>query len=344
VNNTQKALVGLGAAVVIGAAAAGGGYMINANNSYVATVNGEKVSVAKFNRAMEGFKRQMPFPMDDKTPEGKRYRLIMQKNVIDQLCEVQVILSEAKKRHIEVTPAEIDAKLATVKKNFPDETKFQEALKQYGISVNELKDQIHDGMAIEKLQAEVTKDTKVSDAELQTYYNQHLDQFKKGEEVSASHILIKDEKEAKDVLAKLKKGEDFAKLAKEHSIDPGSKVKGGDLGFFGRGMMVPEFEKAAFTLKKGELSGLIKTQFGYHIIKGGEHKMPRTETFADVKTNLCDQMMKQRQTEAFQKWAKDLKKTAKIVVKPQYNATPEPMPSAPAASAAPVTTTPNATK
>lgn len=326
-NNTKKALIGLAAAIAIGAVAAGGGYLVNQSNSYVATVNGEKISVSKFNRAMEGYKRQMPFPMDDKTPEGQRYRLIMQKNVIDQLCEIQVILSEAKKRNVTVTAAEIDEKLATVKKNFPDDAKFQEALKQYGISVNDLKDQIRDGMTIEKLQGVIAKDVKLTDAELKDYYTKNIAQFKKGEEVSASHILVKEEKLAKDILARLKKGEDFAKLAKENSIDPGSKVKGGDLGFFGRGMMVPEFEKSAFSLKKGELSGLIKTQFGYHIIKGGEHKMPRTESFADVKKTLGEQMLKQRQVEVFQKWAQEIKKTATIAVKPEYNKTPAPMPT-----------------
>lgn len=85
-------------------------------------------------------------------------------------------------------------------------------------------------------------------------------------EVKASHILVKTEDEAKRILEELKKGASFAKLAQEKSECP-SKKKGGDLGWFGRGKMVPEFEKAAFALKKGELSGIVKTKFGYHIIK-----------------------------------------------------------------------------
>ncbi len=86
------------------------------------------------------------------------------------------------------------------------------------------------------------------------------------EKIRCAHILVEKESVAKEVLEKLNKGESFAKLAEQYSID-GSRKRGGDLGFFGKGMMVKEFEKAAFALKKGETSGLVKTEFGYHIIK-----------------------------------------------------------------------------
>jgi len=85
-------------------------------------------------------------------------------------------------------------------------------------------------------------------------------------QVKVSHILLKKEAEAKAVLEELKKGASFSKIAQERSLCP-SKKRGGDLGFFGRGQMVKEFEKAAFTLKKGDTSEIVKTQFGYHIIK-----------------------------------------------------------------------------
>ena len=86
------------------------------------------------------------------------------------------------------------------------------------------------------------------------------------EKIRCAHILVEKESVAKEVLEKLNKGESFAKLAEQYSID-GSRKRGGDLGFFGKGMMVKEFEKAAFALKKGETSGLVRTEFGYHIIK-----------------------------------------------------------------------------
>jgi parvulin-like peptidyl-prolyl isomerase len=89
------------------------------------------------------------------------------------------------------------------------------------------------------------------------------------DKIKCSHILVEKESVAKEILEKIKNGEDFSKLAMEYSKD-GSRRRGGDLGYFGRGMMVKEFENAAFKLKKGEVSGIIKTQFGYHIIKRTE--------------------------------------------------------------------------
>ncbi|HXX57982.1 MAG TPA: peptidylprolyl isomerase, partial [Thermodesulfovibrionales bacterium] len=117
------------------------------------------------------------------------------------------------------------------------------------------------------LQKEVEEKAKVSDKEVRDYYDAHKNELTANNQVRASHILVKTEDEANKIMEQLKKGADFAKLAKEKSIDKGSAANGGDLGYFSRGQMVPEFEKAAFALKKGEIGGPLKTQYGYHIIK-----------------------------------------------------------------------------
>ncbi|NLT48886.1 MAG: hypothetical protein GXX92_10805 [Clostridiales bacterium] len=124
---------------------------------------------------------------------------------------------------------------------------------------------------------------EVTEEDAKAYFDENPDQFVI-DEVTASHILVKEEKLAKEILEKLKDGEDFAELAKEYSID-GSAAQGGALGTFGRGAMVPEFEEAAFALKPGEISDLVQSQFGYHIIKVTD-KEQGNESFADEKDNI----------------------------------------------------------
>ncbi|MEO1265837.1 MAG: peptidylprolyl isomerase, partial [Pseudomonadota bacterium] len=107
----------------------------------------------------------------------------------------------------------------------------------------------------------------VSEAEIKAFYDREVGKIPSTEEIKASHILVKEEDKAKEIYEKLVHDGDFAELAKENSIDPGSKARGGDLGYFAKGQMVPEFEKAAFALKEDEISEPVKSQFGWHIIK-----------------------------------------------------------------------------
>ncbi len=142
----------------------------------------------------------------------------------------------------------------------------------------------NDFLASEFVKQKAIKDIIVMDKDVEIYYKTHQDEFKVKEQVLASHILVKvdksaseDEKKkarakAEDLLKRVKAGEDFAKLATEFSDDPSAKIKGGDLGYFSRGRMVKEFEEAAFSLKPGEVSDIVETQYGYHIIKVSDRK------------------------------------------------------------------------
>ncbi|MCD6198000.1 MAG: peptidylprolyl isomerase [Deltaproteobacteria bacterium] len=157
------------------------------------------------------------------------------------------------------------------------------------------------------LQREVEGKVKITDDEIETYYKGHEEEFTNPESVKTRHILLKvpegaDEKawkeaesKAKDIKKKLENGEDFAELAKKYSDDPGSKDKGGDLGFFTKGRMVPEFESAAFSLKPGELSDPVKTNFGYHIIEVQEKKAASTKTLAEVQAQIRQTLQKEKQ-------------------------------------------------
>jgi peptidyl-prolyl cis-trans isomerase C len=199
----------------------------------------------------------------------------------------------------------------TVLKQFIQSIVISDLAKQKGFDRNpEIKEQLQffsdNFLANEYLKREIAQKVTVSDDELKTYYDSHKDEFKTQEMIKARHILIRVEnsasederKKAKEkaemCLKKIKDGEDFAKMAGEFSDDPGSKAKGGDLGFFPRGRMVKPFEDAAFSLKPGEISGIVETQFGFHIIKVEEKKDSTIESFDAVKDKLKQKLSQDR--------------------------------------------------
>jgi len=148
----------------------------------------------------------------------------------------------------------------------------------------------------------------VSEAVAKSFYEDQIKAMKPEEEVQARHILVDSEDKAKELADRLAKGEDFAKLAKENSKDPGSKDDGGMLGFFGKGQMVPAFEEAAFRLKKGEVSPPVKSQFGYHLIKVEDRRDKKLPTFEEVKDRIMNSMIQRKAQEV----ANGLRTGAKI--------------------------------
>lgn len=148
----------------------------------------------------------------------------------------------------------------------------------------------------------------ITEADARKIYDKQIKAIPAKEEVKAAHILVKTEAEAKDIIEKLNRGEDFATLAKENSLDPGSKDNGGSLGYFSKGQMVPDFEAVAFKLKKGEVSDPIKTRFGYHIIKVSDKRTTPPPAFDSLKERLMMSMMHRKA----QQVAAGLRKTAKI--------------------------------
>ena len=158
-----------------------------------------------------------------------------------------------------------------------------------------------------------TIDKKITDKALHDLYDKTIAGAKQSEEIKARHILVETEDQAKDVAKQLKNGKDFAALAKEKSKDPGSAKNGGDLGWFTAEVMVPEFSKAAFALKAGEVSQPVKTQFGWHVIQLEDRRKQQAPKFDDVKDRLRQQLREQESSETIDR----LKKSAKIELKGQ---------------------------
>ncbi|AEH49047.1 peptidylprolyl isomerase [Parageobacillus thermoglucosidasius] len=214
------------------------------------------------------------------------------KEVIRDLVHEKVLSKKYK-----VTDKEIDKEIENLKDMYG--VQYDLVVQQNGEKA------IRDMVKLDLLrQKAAMEDIKVTDKELKDYYENYKPKIR------ASHILVKDEKTAKEIKAKLDKGEDFAKLAKQYSQDPGSASNGGDLGWFGQGKMVKEFEDAAYKLKVGEISDPVKTEYGYHIIKvtDKEEKKPfnemKEEIEFEVKRSKLDPAKMQAKVEKLVKDAK----------------------------------------
>lgn len=165
------------------------------------------------------------------------------------------------------------------------------------------------------LEKEIEEKTRVTEQDVKDYYDQHKDELAAVTQIRASHILVRTEGEAKKILEKLKKGEDFASLAKHNSIDPATAANGGDLGYFSPGQMVPEFEAAAQRLGKNEFSSEpVKTKFGYHIIKVTDKKRGQPVEFEKIKGPLFQRISAERQKQFFDSYIEELKKKYKVEV------------------------------
>jgi peptidyl-prolyl cis-trans isomerase C len=250
----------------------------------------------------------------------------MQKKILENLIDRELLYQECQKKGIKTDDAKVEEQLAGFKSRFADESQFKDALENMGTTEESIKKQIKEQMSIQELiDNHVGRDIKVSEADTKAYYDNNPQFFKQPEQVKASHILIKAEPDAddavkaearkkiEDIQKKLKQGGNFAALAKELSEGPSGK-NGGELGFFRRGQMVKPFEDAAFTVKPGELSDIVETRFGYHIIKVEEKKPESITPYADVKERLEQVLKQQKVREELIKYLDSLKKEAKIEI------------------------------
>jgi len=284
----------------------------------VAVVNGAVITRTDFDRAVSFAKQralQTGKPVDDAQ---------LNRGVLEQLIGTALLYQESKKEGIKVDQKAVDERLEQWKKQFPNEEEYKKAMSNANLSVPQMKQDITKGMTIEKFIVERFVDkTTVPEKEIKAYYESRLNLFKQPEQVKASHILIKvdpkaKESEKEDALKKIRdiqkkqvKGDDFAKLAKEYSQGP-SNAKGGDLGYFKRGQMVPAFEEVAFKLKPGEVSDIVKTRFGYHLIKVVDKKPESTVPYAEIKDRLGQYLKQEKVQKEIKQLVEKLRKEAKV--------------------------------
>jgi peptidyl-prolyl cis-trans isomerase C len=287
----------------------------------VAVVNGTVINQAEFdsemNRVLERLQRTGRFPNDIERSQIKN-------QVLENLIARELLYQESQKKGIKVDQKEIEAQLTALKGRFPSEAEFKNALSTMNLTEAGLRFQFERDLAIRKLlDDQIGGKSTVSEKESRAYYDGNLESFKKPEQVRASHILIKVDPGADEakkaeartkiesLQAKLKNGEDFGALAKEYSEGP-SGPKGGDLGFFGRGQMVKPFEETAFSMKPGQVSGMVETRFGYHLIMVTERTPESTLSYEEVKDRLEQYLKQQKVQEEIAAYVETLKGKAKI--------------------------------
>jgi peptidyl-prolyl cis-trans isomerase C len=287
----------------------------------VAVVNGTVINQAEFdsemNRVLERLQRTGRFPNDIERSQIKN-------QVLENLIARELLYQESQKKGIKVDQKEIEAQLTALKGRFPSEVEFKNALSTMNLTEADLRFQFERDLAIRKLlDDQIGGKSTVSEKESRAYYDGNLESFKKPEQVRASHILIKVDPGADEakkaeartkiesLQAKLKNGEDFGALAKEYSEGP-SGPKGGDLGFFGRGQMVKPFEETAFSMKPGQVSGMVETRFGYHLIMVTERTPESTLSYEEVKDRLEQYLKQQKVQEEIAAYVETLKGKAKI--------------------------------
>jgi foldase protein PrsA len=208
----------------------------------------------------------------------------------------------------------VQKEIDTIKKGFADQKQFEDALKNAGIDPAGLEEQVRSQLVTKKLVEALSKDVKKpTDAEIKQYFDSNKAEFAQLAGKRASHILVKDEATAKKVLAAIKSGEDFGKLAKEYSIDTVSAQQNGDLGYPDT-PYVAEFQAALDKLKIGALSGIVKTQFGFHIIKATEARDAKQKSLDDVRAEIEKKIAEQKRADLYQRELDKLRKQAKIEI------------------------------
>jgi len=287
----------------------------------MAVVNGVVIS-------QDQFDKELSVHMDRASRQGQQLSdaqlAELKKNVLDGLIERELLYQQSRKAGIKIADQAVDEQIATIKQRFPGEQDYKNALSAMQLTEEEVKAQIARGLAIRELiNEQIMNKIEVSDEESKAYYDAHPQLFKQPEQVKASHILIKVETDATDaqkaearkkideIQQKIKAGGDFGELAKEFSEGP-SNVRGGDLGYFRRGQMVKPFEDAAFSMQPGEVSEVVETRFGYHLIKVYDKKPEENLAYADVKEKLGQHMKQEKAEKEAGQYIEQLKKDAKI--------------------------------
>ena len=293
-----------------------------------AVVNGDAISRVDFDNTLRVAKQQ--FASIGAKNGAVPGSVDIENKVIERLIAIELMLQDAKKRGITVDDVAVDGQMAGFRNDFKTEKEFIDYMKENNITIDFVKKQITKQMILQQLQGallqEMKEKSQVTEKVSKAFYDANKEKFNHPEQVKASHILIKVEKMADEAAVKkalstienIRKkaiaGEDFAELAKKNSQDS-TNVKGGGLDFFAKGQMQKPFEEAAFTLPINEISKVVKTEFGYHIIKVTEKRTAGVIPFEEV-ADLISQHLSQKQLEHAQKLYTDgMRNNAKVEIK-----------------------------
>jgi len=285
----------------------------------VAKVNSEIITLSSIEGRANALKEKY------RNEDGNYDENQILREALEMLIDETLKLQQGKKMGFEVDDIAIDAAIKDIeRKNSLEEGQLGFMLEAEGKSLETYKNVIRDQILVSKItRFEMGSRMTISERKIAKYYHENQKEFWESSQVRVKHILLLFEKDAsekirkeknkqiKKILSELKEGKDFAEAAKEYSEDVSASL-GGDVGFVKKGQMVPEFEKAVYRLKEGEISGVVETEYGYHIIKAEEIQKGRTIPFKDVKNKIKNILSTSKQESAYKAWISELRKSAFI--------------------------------
>ncbi len=290
----------------------------------VASVNGVKIKQSEVNTYIEFLKNQNPDPdLSEDSDEFKSAETI----IINSLIDKKLLGEYAKENNIEVDASEVDGQFEAIVSSYPTQSDFEKDLKEKNISTKFLKEELGAQILVGKIFEKITENIFVSPGQAKEYYDENKEVlFKVPEKVKISHILAmvssnegEDEKGMEEALEKIKyvetkldEGKKFEDLAEKYSDDTTSSINGGDLGYISRGQLVEEIDEAAFLMDVGEVSEIIETFYGFHIIKITDKQEEYTEDFEEVEDTIINYLINVLKKEKWESLADSLRKSADI--------------------------------
>jgi parvulin-like peptidyl-prolyl isomerase len=317
------------ASLALFAAACGGTTSATLGSGDVAVVGDQQISKDQFHQLMDRAKKsydaqKRPFPK----PGSTEYEQL-KGQAITFLVQQAEVESQAKKLGVDISDDKVNKEIERYKKQFygGSDARYEKAVKQQGLTDQQARDAIRQQLISQALFKKVTDNVKVSDADIKQYYDTHKTQYVQPETRDVRHILVTKKALADSLYQQLKNGGNFAKLAKQYSKDPGSASNGGKLTV-SKGQTVPQFDKTAFSLKTGQISQPVHTQYGYHIIQAlSAVKAATTTTLDKVKGSIRQQLEQQKKNDEITKWLENTKKSycgGKIKYQVGYQPNPDP--------------------
>lgn len=276
----------------------------------VGEVNGDKISQAEYDQHFKILKltyEQQVLGGSGKLDESKDKETIdkLEEQTFKEVVLQKILWQQAKEQDIKISDSEVD--------KIMKQQDYKTFLEESGLEEKYFRQELKTQLLYWKLHDKVTAKTKVSDEEAQAYYEENISKYSEEGGIQIAHILVATEKEARDILAKLNGGADFADMARQYSTCP-SKERGGDLDLVNEGSdLLPEFKEAALKLQPGELiKDPVKTEAGYHLIKAGEQKEAQTPSFEEVKNSVITDLKSEKKDKAYGDYLNNLYEKAEI--------------------------------
>lgn len=302
-------LVLLGAFLALALAACGPG----GNPTVAASVNGDDILVSVIEHRYATIAENPEFAGQVEADEDGSFAAQVQASLLTGMIESEIVRQGAEDLGIEVTDADVEARIEELVEELGGQEAFDGVVEQAGLSEDDVVEQIRELVYRERLQDRLFEDVQVTDDDVEEYYEANREA--RYERAAARHILVETEDEALDAIERLEAGTDFAEVAQDVSLDPGSAEQGGSLGEFGRGQMVGPFDEAVFTSEVGEIVGPVETDFGFHVIEVTERV---SESYEDVADDIREELNQERRGRVIQEWIAERMNEADVTVNPRF--------------------------